>query len=201
MKIDKRIVFRALIVHCCITTILFVWFFDRRSIESVAGSSDQWFTINDNIDDATIQRDNNIFFIETKLTKFRKLSTHQSCSIESAGILKRLEKLLIESVNNFLFFFSKRLFGKRYLCLIDFRRKFCRAQTNLNDKSSEKLQEYPLQIPEHQRILKGNTNRVVASQRSTLKVDISDCTYIGRSPSTNSLEVWRILLRSWRNRC
>lgn len=41
--------------------------------------------IDQNIDDENIQSDKNIYFIETRDTKFHTLDARQACSIESAG--------------------------------------------------------------------------------------------------------------------
>lgn len=41
--------------------------------------------LRDNIDDANIRNDGNIFFMETKDSNFHEITHRQACSIESAG--------------------------------------------------------------------------------------------------------------------
>lgn len=74
------------IVILCLVALLIYIYFDIRS----DCYHDHWIKINENILDTNIETDKNIFFVETKPTEFRALTSHQSCSIESAGNYKRL---------------------------------------------------------------------------------------------------------------
>lgn len=67
------------IVILCLLALLIYVYMDMKS------NSRPWITIDENILDAKVEKDKNIFFIETKSSEFRKLTAHQSCSIESAG--------------------------------------------------------------------------------------------------------------------
>lgn len=70
------------------TFVLLVWTIvdlNKPACESFPEQNVSFIMISDNIEDETIEGNDNIFFIESHLTNFHKLDSHQACSVESAG--------------------------------------------------------------------------------------------------------------------
>lgn len=70
------------------TFVLLVWTIvdlNKPTCESFPEQNVSFIMIADNIEDETIEGDDNIFFIESHSTNFHQLDSHQACSVESAG--------------------------------------------------------------------------------------------------------------------
>jgi lactosylceramide 4-alpha-galactosyltransferase len=77
------------LLGCSFTTL--VWYVVETSIRLPSVEvievqrEDRFFSIRENVESESMESDENIFFIETRIGNFHNLDSRQACSIESAG--------------------------------------------------------------------------------------------------------------------